>query len=289
MAVLHEPQSITSPTGVAKFGIRGIGTLSVTLVAASLTGHNATFEVSNDETNWYQILGARTNSGTVCESATGVLAATPAYGWEFGVGAWRFFRVRATAHTGGTAVYRACGVATAMEPCTSTPTTVAISGSHAVVGAAAEDAAASGNPVLVAGVVRTANLTTLVAGDVARHTVTTGAQLSVKPYGLPETDFQFTGILTTTSAVAAKTAGAAGIRNYVTDMTYQNTGATATTVLLQDGATTIAQFHAPANMALPAVVQFKTPRRGTAATALNLNCGTAAANVLVNVGGYQAP
>jgi hypothetical protein len=41
-------------------------------------------------------------------------------------------------------------------------------------------------------------------------------------------------------------------------------------------------------MALPAVIGFTTPLRGTAATALNVNCGTAAANLLVNVQGYQA-
>lgn len=159
-----------------------------------------------------------------------------------------------------------------------------------VVGSVAEDAASSANPVVVGGVVRTATgPTTLAAGDAARLTQTSGAQALVKPYGLPETDWQFTGILTTTTAAAAKAAGAAGIRNYVTDVSFQNTSATATTVLLVDGATTIAQWNAPANMAVPAVIQFVTPRRGTAATAMNVNCGTTAANILINVGGYQAP
>jgi len=157
-------------------------------------------------------------------------------------------------------------------------------------GAAAEDAATTANPHIMGGVVRSAVApTTLVAGDAARVTMTPAAQLVVKPFAGGETDWQYTGILVITTAAAAAAARAAGVRNYVTGVQYQNTSATATTVLILDGATTIAQFNAPASMALPAVVSFQTPLRGTAATALNVNCGTTAANVLTNVQGYQAP
>lgn len=156
-------------------------------------------------------------------------------------------------------------------------------------GGAAEDAAAGTNPILSGGVVRTATSpTTLVAGDAARNTMTSGAALVVYPYAVPEVSWQYTGVLTTTTAQAAKAAGAAGIRNYVVGVQFQNTGATATTILIQDGATTIAQFNAPANMAVPATVNFEVPLRGTAATALNVNCGTAGANVLMNVQGFQS-
>jgi hypothetical protein len=165
--------------------------------------------------------------------------------------------------------------------------TVVGSGNFTVVGSAAHSAGASGNPVRVAGRVSTAADTTLAAGDVSDLFVTSSGQLVQKPYAAAELDWQYTGVLTTTTAQAVRAAGAAGVRNYVTGVQYQNTNATATTVLVQDGATTIAQFHAPANMALPAVIPFRTPLRGTAATALNVNCGTAAANILMNVQGYQ--
>lgn len=157
-------------------------------------------------------------------------------------------------------------------------------------GGAAEDAAAGANPVVTGGVVRTAAApTTLVAGDAARHTMTSGAQLNTKPYGLPETDWTYTGTLTTTTAVAARAAGAAGIRNYVTDGSYQNTGAVATTFVILDGSTVLHTVNAPASMANPVPLTFPTPKRGSAATALNINCGTAGANLIVNLGGYQAP
>jgi hypothetical protein len=162
-----------------------------------------------------------------------------------------------------------------------------------ISGAAAEDGAAtssSSTPFMIGGFVRTTNgLTTLVANDMAKLTMTTGAALVQKPYSVPDADWQYSGTLTTTSAAAAKAAGAASIRNYVTAFQYQNISATATTVIILDGATAIHTLYAPANMTAPAVMDFPTPLRGTAATALNVNCGTTAANVLVNLQGYQAP
>lgn len=79
------------------------------MVATSLVGHNAAFEVSNNTTNgtdgaWYGMQAIRSNANTI-ETSTGVLAATPVYGWEVSVNGWNAFRVRATAHTSGTAAY----------------------------------------------------------------------------------------------------------------------------------------------------------------------------------------
>lgn len=166
--------------------------------------------------------------------------------------------------------------------------TVVGSGNFSVVGPGAHSAASSGNPVRVAGRVNTAVDTTLVAGDTSDLFVSSSGQLVQKPYAGAEMDWQYTGVLTTTTATAVRAPGAAGVRNYVTGLQFQNTSATATTVLVSDGAALIAQYNAPANMASPAVIGFTTPLRGTAATALNVNCGTAAANLLVNVQGYQA-
>jgi len=166
--------------------------------------------------------------------------------------------------------------------------TVVGSGNFTVVGPGAHSAASSGNPVRVAGRVNTAVDTTLVAGDTADLFVSSSGQLVQKPYASAELDWQYTGVLTTATAQAVRAAGAAGVRNYVTGLQYQNTNATTTTVLVLDGATLIAQYNAPANMAVPAVIGFATPLRGTAATALNVNCGSAAASLQVNVQGYQS-
>jgi hypothetical protein len=142
--------------------------------------------------------------------------------------------------------------------------------------------------VHVGGKVRTAVDTTLAAGDAMSHTGTSGMQLLVKPYGLPETDWQFTSLLTTATATAAKAAGAASVRNYVTAIQYQNTSATASEIQIQDGATAVWRGQAPASMAQPAIVAFPTPLRGTAATALNVQLITTGTNTFVNLQGFQA-
>lgn len=156
-------------------------------------------------------------------------------------------------------------------------------------GSVAEDAATTANPLIAGGVVRSATSpTTLVAGDACRLTMTTSGSAVMQPYAVPETTFQYNGVLTTTTAAAIKTAGAAGIRNYLTSLQFQNTSPTvATTIIILDGATVLATFVASLSMVLPAVIKFDPPLRGTAATALNINCGSAGANVYANAQGYQ--
>ena len=83
--------------------------ITISMVATTLVGHNSVFEYSNNSTtgtdgNWYAVQVVRSNANTV-EIATGSLAATPTYGWEASVNAYKWFRIRATAHTSGTAAY----------------------------------------------------------------------------------------------------------------------------------------------------------------------------------------
>lgn len=90
------------------------------MVATSLVGHNCTFEGSIDSTNgtdgaWFAIQAVRTNANTI-ELTTGTLAATPAYGWELSVNGLKYVRVRATAHTSGTAAWKFQQAPYATEP-----------------------------------------------------------------------------------------------------------------------------------------------------------------------------
>lgn len=161
----------------------------------------------------------------------------------------------------------------------------------AVAGTAAHSSAASGNPVQVGGVVATAASILEVNGEACRLTMTNGSQLLVKPYGLPETDWQFPspagGIVNTTDVVARVAAGAS-LRIYVTAMTLSNNSATATEFVIKDGASTVIwRGHVPAN-APNFPVSFPTPLRGSANTALNVACLTAGAAVYANLQGYIA-
>lgn len=92
----------------------------VHMVGAGLSGHNCTFEGSIDSTNgidgnWFAIQAVRSNANTV-ELVTGVLAATPAYGWELSTNGMSFIRARATAHTAGTATWKFLPAPYATEP-----------------------------------------------------------------------------------------------------------------------------------------------------------------------------
>lgn len=85
-------------------------------VTGTFAGHNVTFEGSIDGgTSWFGIQAVRSNANTV-ETATGALGGAPAYAWELSVNALTNFRVRATAHTSGTANWRFVQGSYATEP-----------------------------------------------------------------------------------------------------------------------------------------------------------------------------
>ena len=160
--------------------------------------------------------------------------------------------------------------------------------SQAVAGAAAEDAAASGNPVQVAGKVRTANLTSLVADDIAALTQTSSAQLLVKEGHLPELDWAYappTGGIVNTTDVAAKAAAGAGLRNYIYSAQIKNANAVAGEFVIKDGATVIWRGHLAANMLNAEELNFKPPLKGTANTAVNIACITTGQQVYANLQG----
>lgn len=158
-----------------------------------------------------------------------------------------------------------------------------------VVGSVAHDAAISGNPVRIAGRAMTANYTAVTSGDAADLVCTTVGAAVQKPYSIPELDWQAAITITNTTSTAVRAAAGAGIRNYCTGIQYQNSSATATLFTILDGATIIANFSAPASMAVPATIVFLTPLRTTANTALNAQAATTAANLFINAQGYAAP
>ena len=88
--------------------------------AGTFAGANCTFEGSLNSTNgtdgaWFAVQAIRSNANTI-ETATGVLAAAPAYAWELSVNALKWFRIRATAWTSGTQVWTMVPGTYATEP-----------------------------------------------------------------------------------------------------------------------------------------------------------------------------
>lgn len=154
-------------------------------------------------------------------------------------------------------------------------------------GGAAEDAAAGANPVTVGGVVRTAvSPTTLIAGDAARDTMTSGAAKVIFPFSVPEVQATANLSLTTTTAQAIRAAGAAGIRNYLVGLQVYNSSATAVDVIVLDGATEV--WRQTVNATSGREFTFELPLKTTAATALNVNLSAAATAVRVTAQTFQS-
>lgn len=260
---------------------------SVVVQLAGTWAGTQSFEVSNDGTTWNACAGWSVTGG-----AAPVTSATANGHWLLPC-AGRYFRVRFSAYTSGVAaVVLALKNQPAFFP-TSSPNIAANSsvnisqiGAGAIV---AEDTASTANPLIVGGVVRTAlPASTVVAGDAVRSTFSRSGQIVTKENAPGDLDFYVNATVTTNAQTAIRAAQGANIIQSVTQITYQNTNATATTLTIQDGSTTLIAISVPGSMTEPRQLIFPTPLRGTANTALNYLAGTTGASILLNVTGFNS-
>lgn len=170
---------------------------------------------------------------------------------------------------------------------------VTIAGGTAIaVGPVAHDGARSTTaPVINAGRAVTTPYTAVATGDVADFVTTTqGAQI-VRPWQIPEQEWSYAaaagGISNTTDVVLAAAAGT-GLRRYITSIDLKNISATATEVVIKDGATVLWRGHLSANMTEPVEITFYNPLKTTANAVLNFACITTGAQVYVNAQGFTA-
>lgn len=145
-------------------------------------------------------------------------------------------------------------------------------------------AAASGNPVRVAGMAQTSIPTTRANGQVSEIAVDNSGKGIARLHAAPELTWQANQLIAVITDTLMQAAGAAGVRNYVTAAQIINNGA-ATEVTIKDGATVIWRGTAPQNV--PILVNFDVPLKGTAATAVNVG-NSVAGSLYVNLQGYQA-
>lgn len=112
------------------------------------------------------------------------------------------------------------------------------------------------------------------------------------PYALPGQTWSYaaaSGGITNTTDVVLRAAGGAGVRNYLTSLQVTNESATATEVVIKDGAAVIWRdvFDGDGPKA-GSVIRFDPPLRGSANTALNVACITTGTKTYVNAQGYFA-
>ncbi len=154
-------------------------------------------------------------------------------------------------------------------------------------GQTAHDGVMTGYPVRIGGRAVTANFTPVATGDATDLIATTVGVPIQKPYAIPEAGWNASVALTTTTATALQAAAAAGLKRHITALQAINTGASVTDLIILDGATERWRLPLPVNV--PVAFEFPTEIQTTAATALNVNLGTAVTSVRVNAQGYTAP
>lgn len=261
-------------------------------ITASASGGVIQFDLSEDGT---------ATSATYCTPYVGTagsawttsIATVPTAGSYIVQTHARYVRARITTALTGTASCSASFLPYRMEGQNGGAVWVAnatASNLQAVVsGGAADSATAAGNPVQVAGKVFTAVDTSYAAGEIGALPVSTGKQVVTKAFAPAELDWQYAAPIAGTAYAAAtnvavKPAGAASVRNYVTAL--QGVVPTATTVTIVDGTST-SLWSKTCAAGENLNIQFPTPLRGTAATAMNIQL-SAAQTAWLNVQGFQS-
>lgn len=161
-----------------------------------------------------------------------------------------------------------------------------------VVGDVAHDAAAAGNPVLVAASAETmadsapANRVSADA-DATRLSATDGA-LYVIPTGPQTWSYHSNGSTALTDATVHSAPGA-GLSLYVTDIVVSSGAATAMNAFFEEGASTVlGPYYLEAVAGRGCALHFGTPKKITANTALTVTTSAAIAHS-VDVTGFIAP
>ena len=275
-------RSIISASGEAVIPVNGMATVGLFIALTGVTSANFSFEASIDggaAGNWYNLHAMRTN-GHVVETSTGVISATPAYGFVFDVSGSNWLRVRATAGTFGTAA------------CLFAPSLVPRPFQNVMGGVQPRDSASAGNPLYIA-TGRNANLAAVTAGRMVDLWADLSGKLVNKPFAPAELDFRYVAAADATpfSATVATQliAAVATYRNYITGLQAINIGATATEFIIQDQTPTVMfRTFLPANMTTPVDFTFPSPLRTGSGTAsrIDARCVTAGASIHLSLQGF---
>lgn len=143
-----------------------------------------------------------------------------------------------------------------------------------------------GSPVAVGGRAQNGTYAAMsAAGDLVPWVFTMNGVALIKPYALPESEWNYGGVLTTTADVTIQ-AAVSTFKRHITSLWAINTGAATVELLIKDGLTERARYTLPVGVPVPVV--FPTGLLTTINTALNASL-SAAGTVRLNVTGYTAP
>jgi hypothetical protein len=280
------------------FSVDMLGYESVSVQVTSAGSATITYETSDDNINWVTTVGLISNS----TETTGLLTTSTSTGLRCFARRGRYFRARVSSYTSGTV--------TAVGHLHKQPMTDAFRGYiynayqasvTAYSGGSGHDSAISQNPYRIGARAVTANYTAVQTGDTADLTCTlVGAQV-IKPFSIPEHDWNYaapSGGIVSTGGVTFKAAAGAGLRNYITalQITHMDIGAPGGAELeIRDGVSgtviwRTTMYSSSGNMREKEPV-FPTPLKSTANTALEVcvPAWSSGNKIYFNAQGFVAP
>ena len=139
---------------------------------------------------------------------------------------------------------------------------------------------------------RTSSKTNVSSGNFVRPIATTDGRQVIRLNSIPENEWVYaaaSGGITNTHDVALVAAQGAGIKNYLTSLSVANANATASEIVIKDGASTVIwRMYLAANAPIQSI-RFGTPLQSSANTALNVACITTGTQTYISAQGYKAP
>ena len=256
-------------------------TVQVTSAGSSCS---ITYETSDDSTTWVNSAGL--NAASIGTSAISPITSTAVI-TQFPRKAL-YFRARVSAYGSGTVSV----VGTLSKSPVAQLGTVVLAGVSTVGGALSEGTAATTSPVLVGLEARTSSKTSVANASAVRPIATVDGRLVTRLNSIPENEWQYaaaSGGITNTSDNVLTAAAGAGIKNYLTGLSVANANATASEIVIKDGASTVIwRMYLAANAPIQSI-KFVTPLQSSANTALNVACITTGTQTYINAQGYKAP
>ena len=247
-------------------------------VTSAGTNCVVTYEQSEDQTIWYTVSGISvTNYGSAAPSSGTVAVAMNIFPRK-----GTYFRARVVTYGSGTVALTGA--------LSKTPVNLTIEARLA--GYANEGAAIISQPVPICLEGRTSSKTSVTSGQAVRPISTADGRQVIRLNSIPENEWVYaaaSGGITNTHDVALVAAQGAGIKNYLTGLSVANANATASEIVIKDGASTVIwRMYLAANAPIQSI-EFSTPLQSSANTALNVACITTGTQTYINAQGYKAP
>ena len=261
-----------------------VGYESLSLQITSIgTSNTIIYEVSEDQITWYPTAAvASSNIGTSNSRLSMSETTSSALGQLVIPRRGTYFRARVSVYGSGTV--SVAGTLSKYNP--------ALVVDARLSGFSGEGASVSGASPTIALEARTTTKTLVTNGQSVRKIGTLDGRQIVRLNSIPENEWKYAapsgGIVNTEDNVLIAAAGA-NIKNYLTGLSVANANATASEIVIKDGASTVIwRMYLAANAPIQSI-EFVTPLQSTANTALNVACITTGTQTYINAQGYKAP